>query len=371
MNRILKALPLLALLAALVCVQPDQAYAQATMNSTTTSAAVALTDLTVQVTSATNITGVGSLNQPTTYLVIDGESMAVLSVSGTTVSVRRGYQGGGVTTHASGAVVWVGPPNYFLGGAPSGSCTPANIAALPAVVVTAGPSGYGGATGEVYNCIVIAGQTSNQWALQSRPSPMGYTDGYFWQPASDCVGSASGNTTGTNGLTTVGASVAAVMQVQTSATGTNTHTYTCQVHIPGRLTSPKGALITDITFFYGVQTTGLGTQVATLASGTMNSTIVFSKVAFPTAGAVETPSTVTPVRLDSGSLLITPPVASFNNATSTAGAFYSVKFTPAAGLPLNTDLQEVLFSVSLLNTATSATITNSPGFLVHYTYSVI
>ena len=192
-------------------------------------------------------------------------------------------------------------------------------------------------------------------------------DGEYYIPASACVSSVSANSSGTNGLTTSGASVMQVMQASTSATGTNTHTYVCNVTPPSRLQG-QGIAIMDAVFYYGVQTSALGTQVATLASGTMNSTTVFSKIVYPTPAASETASTVTPVRADAGTLLITPVVASANTATTTAGAFYSTKFTPATAIQVTADLTSYYLAVTLQGAATSATVTNSPGVLVHYAY---
>lgn len=198
-------------------------------------------------------------------------------------------------------------------------------------------------------------------SVSAQVSPYGY-----WVPPSACSSSVSGNGTGTNGQTTSGASLLPVVQAQTSATGTNTHTYICNINPPSYLTATNArVLVQDAVFFYGVQTTALGTQVAVLASGTMNASIVFSKVLYPPSGASETPSVVTPVRADAGTLVITPVVASSNVATTTAGSFFSVKFQPATAISWNTDLQQLLLTVSLLNTATSATVTNSPGVLVH------
>jgi hypothetical protein len=181
-------------------------------------------------------------------------------------------------------------------------------------------------------------------------------------PPSACQSFVSGNATGTQGLTVAGASSTYVVQAQTSASGTNTHTYQCNITPPLVPSS-----IVDATFFYGVQTTTLGTQAVVLASGTLNSQIVFTSITYPAAGASETPSTVTPVRADSGSLTLTPVAASVNVATTTAGAFYSQLFSPASAIAVTTNLTQVFLNVALLNTATSATITNSPGVLVRYT----
>lgn len=192
----------------------------------------------------------------------------------------------------------------------------------------------------------------------------------YFVGAQNCSTVVSGNSTGTNGQTTAGASSTPVVQAQTSNVGTNTHTYLCTIAPPARLVAASSTnivKIVDAVFLYGVQTTALGTQVATLASGTFNSSIVFSTIAYPTAGASETPSTVTPVRGDSGTMAITPAAASANVATTTAGSFFSQTFTPATPIVWNVDLTQLLLTVTLLNAATSATITNSPGVLIHMT----
>jgi hypothetical protein len=206
--------------------------------------------------------------------------------------------------------------------------------------------------------------TTSMGNLPRAVHAQGYSTGSYFVPFTGCGQSVSGNGTGTQGFTTAGASATPVDQASTSASGTNTHTFVCDITPTSRVVSGNGTSIVDVVFFYGVQTTGLGTQVATLASGTMNSSIVFSKILMPTAGASETPSTVTPVRADSGSLTITPAVASFNVATTTAGGFYSVTFTPATAI-VTAALTKYFLTVSLLNTATSATVTNTPGLVVH------
>lgn len=187
----------------------------------------------------------------------------------------------------------------------------------------------------------------------------------YWVPPSACATVVSGNSTGTNGQTTVGASTMPVVQAQTSVTGTNTHTYICNIAPPASLSvSGTRIQIIDAVFFYATQPQ-IGTQAASLSAGTMNSSIVFSYVNYPVPGASETASTVTPVRADSGSLTIAPAVASFNVTTTTAGSFYSAKFTPAALIGWNTDLKQLLLTVTLQGAATTALITNSPGILVH------
>lgn len=82
--------------------------------ATTLSAAVGLTDLTVAVASATNITtpnnqtGAGQ-----TFLLVEQELMQVLSVSGTVVSVIRGVNGTPAAAHVTAANVMSGSPSDF------------------------------------------------------------------------------------------------------------------------------------------------------------------------------------------------------------------------------------------------------------------
>lgn len=196
----------------------------------------------------------------------------------------------------------------------------------------------------------------------SRANPYAY-----WVSPGGCFSAVSGNASGTNGLTVAGTSSTPVIQASTSATGTNTHTYVCNISPPNAvITTGAGIAIVDAVFMYGVQTSNLGTQAATLASGTMNSSTVFSSITYPTPAAAETPTTVAPARADSGTLVIAPVVGSANVATTTAGAFYSTRFTPATPVVWETDLKQLLLTVTLQAAATSATVTNSPGVLVHF-----
>lgn len=189
----------------------------------------------------------------------------------------------------------------------------------------------------------------------------------YWVSPSDCTSVVSGNSTGTNGQTVAGASNTPVVQAQTSASGTNTHTYICNIAPPVNLLNRTGNRITiyDAVVFYGTQTTALDTQVASGSAGTLNSSIVFSFINYPTPGANETSSNVTPVRADSGTLAMTPVVGSFNVSTTVAGRFFSQTFTPASPISWNTDLSQLLLTITLKLQASSATVTNSPGVLIH------
>ncbi len=120
----------------------------------------------------------------------------------------------------------------------------------------------------------------------------------------------------------------------------------------------------DVVFLYNVTTGNLGQQANVLASGTFNAVTVFTSITYPTPGPTEAASTVTPVRADTGTLLITPTLAQMNTTTTTAGSFFSVKFTPSAPISWNTDLKQLFLNVAW-QTAATTTITNSPGVLVH------
>lgn len=108
-------------------------FAQATLSSTTLSAAMSdASSTSVRVTSATGITGTS------TVLYVDKEAMFVNSVSGVTLSVTRGYFGTVANPHLSGSTVSFGPPGYFTTFDRSGSCTSANELVLPVINVKNG-----------------------------------------------------------------------------------------------------------------------------------------------------------------------------------------------------------------------------------------
>jgi hypothetical protein len=191
----------------------------------------------------------------------------------------------------------------------------------------------------------------------------------YWVGPGACNSAVSANPTGTQGLTVAGTSNMPVVQAETSGAGTNTHTYICNIAPPYAIISTinTGFAIQDAVFFYAVPLGGpLDTQTATLPSGTMNSTTVFGQVVYPAPGVGETPSTVAPARADTGSMAIAPVVASFNVTTTTAGSFFSARFTPGAPIIWRTDLRQLLLQVTLNTVTLTATRTNSPGVLVHY-----
>jgi hypothetical protein len=102
------------------------AHAQASLSSTTLSVAISSTSQ--QVVQLANASGVVA---NVTGLFIDKEYMPVEFVNGNFVTVIRGQFGTRRSLHASGAVVYLGPANYFSDYDRAGSCTAANETVLP------------------------------------------------------------------------------------------------------------------------------------------------------------------------------------------------------------------------------------------------
>lgn len=120
--------------------------AQATVTSTTLSAAVSATATRIAVASATGFSA-GRI------VVVDKEAMGVSTVSGTNITVSRGTQGTAAAAHASGTVAYVGPPNYFSQSDPAGPCVATAEVALPRIVL---------GSGNIYDC------KSSEWVVYRR-----------------------------------------------------------------------------------------------------------------------------------------------------------------------------------------------------------
>lgn len=131
-----RSLILATLLAVLAAASP--VYAQATLNSTTLSAAVDASQTTITVASATNV----AVNY---ILFVDREAMRVISLTGTQVRVVRGHGGTGARAHAASATLYTGPANYYSANevVPGSTCTSTAEVALPRIVLP---------TGNVYQC---------------------------------------------------------------------------------------------------------------------------------------------------------------------------------------------------------------------------
>lgn len=267
---------------------------------------------------------------------------------------------------------------YWNTGSSLSTTTSAVTAFAPGNVVVA----FVTSTGGNVTAITPAAWIPATAGLTTQPGGTTNTAGAYWVPPGNCWYSVATGTLTTPtfgaapgvtglGLNTVGASFLPVMQVATTnAASISTNTFSCVINPPSTVgITGRGVNLVNAVAFYGIQQTGgiNGTQVAVLASGTMNGTLVFSQVAFPTPGTSETPSTVTPVRSDTGTLAITPAVGSWNAAVTTAGGFYSAQFTPAATYSLSTDLTQYYFNMALLCNTTQATTLNLAGVLIHFT----
>ena len=130
--------------------------AQTILTPTTLSAAVTSLKskniVVASVGSGASIIAPPSVNgNPFSSLYIDKELLTVEAVNGTTVTVIRGQGGTSATYHASGALVFVGPPQAFAVGSADnagqsfgpppiagGSCTRGNLLYLPSVNVETG-----------------------------------------------------------------------------------------------------------------------------------------------------------------------------------------------------------------------------------------
>lgn len=131
---------------------PIYAHAQTALTSTTLAAAATATATTVSVASATGISAGGRL-------FVDREFMAVVSVSGTTITVRRGIGGTVAAAHPNASLVYAGAPARFYTSVPkSSTCVRTAELYLPRVIPL---------TGEVWDCPV---GTVSYWTLINGPN---------------------------------------------------------------------------------------------------------------------------------------------------------------------------------------------------------
>jgi len=155
--------------------------AQTYLSNTTLSTAVSATNVVAPTITVASATGITAGN---TMLFVDNEGMFVNAVNGTTLSVTRGYYGGRVTGHASGALVWFGPPFAFQwafpGGYPSGSCTRSNLQYLPYINTD---------TGQISDCI------GGVWVSGGTATG---TYGSFYRVTLPYIGSVAYTSAGTN-----------------------------------------------------------------------------------------------------------------------------------------------------------------------------
>ena len=182
----------------------------------------------------------------------------------------------------------------------------------------------------------------------------GLNDGYFTVSPLACVGATSGTAGAGNDTLIVDGSVPALKISSTAAAG-STSTFTCQIAVPTRFTAGKGIVIQDITYLYSVQTTTATSMVAsTLGSFTA-----------PVAGTSEAASSATLVATFGGAVTQTPVVGSANLTAVSAGQYYSEKV--AFGTPVQvSNLQNLVFTFAIAQSASAAQIVTTPGLIVHY-----
>ena len=191
-------------------VMASTSWAQATLTSTTLSAAVtSASATTINVTVATDFVA-GNL------AYVDAEAMRVRSASGTTISVIRGSAGTRAVTHATAAVIYAGPPNYFSSYNRAGSCTSGNELVLPVINVS---------NGNIYQC------TSSLWVIIGGPVNAGLT---LTGPtlATPVITSSTGRAQ----YCTVAIGSVAYGSLGTSTTPVATTTYLAEVYLPRSLT---------------------------------------------------------------------------------------------------------------------------------------
>lgn len=105
--------------------------AQQTINTTTLAGAVTSTSQTFTLASGTNVVA--------NYVAyVDREMVLVRSITGAVATVTRGYNGTLADRHASGALIYTGPPSYFYNSDANGPCTLSSTVATPRINVTSG-----------------------------------------------------------------------------------------------------------------------------------------------------------------------------------------------------------------------------------------
>ncbi len=310
---------------------------QNSLVSTTLSAAAAQADTFVTVASATGINAPTATVPGSVLYVLDpgqtlGEPMPVVSVSSTRIGVRR--TNGRAVPHVSGALVYVATaPNWFYSVDPVGSCTLANTYVSPWLNTV---------NGKRWECSSVTGS----WVQNN--------DYFFYVPPTQCTTIPTTSTV-TNTYPQIGASGVFVLNATTNAAA-GTTTLSCNIMLPSRATTTRGAYLKDITVAVGSQTTA-PTSIGTPTLGSIS-------MPAPSA-ATQTASTVTPVTVG-GTITQLGPTTTVATVT-TAGAFLTFKYTFSTAVSLSTDLQLLQFTVPYNQSAAAAMTLNFPGLWVHYT----
>lgn len=139
LKKILPAALLLGCLLAVWVLLPTAQPNLQTVSNTTLSSAVTATATSVVVASTSAVVSGAQAMAVGQELYIDLEAMLIRAISGTTLTVSRGFDTTVQNSHPSGAVVFSGPTNFFQhGDPPYGSCTTATMIARPWINVKNG-----------------------------------------------------------------------------------------------------------------------------------------------------------------------------------------------------------------------------------------
>jgi hypothetical protein len=325
------------------------AFGQQTTTSTTLSTALSsTTNADWCIGSATGVR-LPSTSNNGSFLMVDREIAQVTGQGGssTCFKVKRAQLGSAQNAHAATSRVWVGGAGVgsgdssrpftdaFVSTLPSGACVASAQYTLP--IIYTGPASGGAFSGSVINCI------GSRWS--------GQTDKVFYVPPTQCTFAPTTLTT-TNTYIQTGSSNTFVLN-GTSNAAAGTNTLTCNIVIPTAVTALQGAVITDITGYYGSQTTA-PTSIGTATLGSIS-------FATPATGAAA--STVTPVSFG-GTITNTVPTAI--TTVTTAGSFLPIKSALGTPVTLSTDNQILVYKLPFVQSAASAMTINTPGLIVHY-----
>lgn len=136
-----KTKTLILSLSALVLCFAMPAFAQTFMSTTTLSSAITTPTASVSPSDLVYVASATNMVAGQTLIYVDNEAMTVTAISGTTLTVFRGYQSQ-AHIHASGALVWYGPANNFFSqsalNTPSGQCTRSAERVIPYINLSSG-----------------------------------------------------------------------------------------------------------------------------------------------------------------------------------------------------------------------------------------
>jgi hypothetical protein len=283
------------------------------------------------------------------YLFVDREAAQITAQGGssTCYKVKRAQLGTARAAHAATARVWVGQSSVssgdssrpfdgaFITSLPTGACTATAQYTLP--LIYTGPAQGGAFPGSIIDCV------GGRWG--------GRADKTFYVSPTNCTFAPTTLTT-TNTYIQSGASNVFVLN-GTSNAAAGTNTLTCNIVIPTAVTALQGAVITEITGYYGSQTTA-PTSIGTATVGTIS-------FASPATGAAV--STVTPVAFGG---TITNTVPTLITTVTTAGSFLPIRSALGTPVPVSTDNQIIQYKLPFVQAAASAMTINTPGLLVKY-----